>query len=129
VTHVPTRVPQRHYADDETPRAPYLATHGLYRLVWASWSFTAFPLGRCGASHHTLPASTTLGAAKAFVDALPIPALARTPATTPCRWCGVPTRSLGTQMCDAHWELQRRIEGEPDMARRMLESLTEGTSS
>jgi len=41
--------------------------------------------------------------------------------TVPCKWCGKETAYLSTQMCDAHWELSRRIESEPEMARIMLE--------
>jgi hypothetical protein len=40
--------------------------------------------------------------------------------TVPCRWCGKPTEMTGTRECDAHWELNRRICAEPEMARRML---------
>jgi hypothetical protein len=41
-------------------------------------------------------------------------------ATVPCKYCGKPTPMLGTRMCDAHWELERRIRMEPEMAARML---------
>jgi hypothetical protein len=40
--------------------------------------------------------------------------------TIPCMWCGEPTPMLGTKKCDKHWELQHRIESEPEMALRML---------
>lgn len=45
------------------------------------------------------------------------------PETVPCKWCGTPTRMMGTKECDAHWELRHRIESEPAMAAEMLSKL------
>lgn len=42
--------------------------------------------------------------------------------TVPCKWCGTPTPMLGTKMCDGCWELDRRIERQPALARRILEA-------
>ena len=44
--------------------------------------------------------------------------------TVPCRWCGTPTEMTGTQECHKHWELRHRIESEPAMARRILDTLS-----
>lgn len=49
----------------------------------------------------------------------------RAATTCPCKWCGKPTRMLGTRMCDLCWELDRRIRHDPELAQRMLESLGE----
>jgi len=43
--------------------------------------------------------------------------------TTPCMWCRVPTRMLGTCKCDRCWELETRIRSQPELARRMLEQI------
>jgi NMD protein affecting ribosome stability and mRNA decay len=41
--------------------------------------------------------------------------------TIPCKWCGRPTRMLGTKMCDGCWELDHRIQDQPVLARRIFE--------
>jgi len=41
----------------------------------------------------------------------------------PCKWCGTPTQMLGTKMCDGCWELETRIQSQPDLARRILDDL------
>ena len=41
----------------------------------------------------------------------------------PCKWCSAPTAMTGTNMCDGCWELERRIERNPDLARRILAAL------
>lgn len=38
----------------------------------------------------------------------------------PCIWCGTLTEYIGTKMCSTHWQLFKRMEREPAMARRML---------
>lgn len=38
----------------------------------------------------------------------------------PCKWCGCDTAMTGTKMCDACWELDSRVRGDPAMALRML---------
>lgn len=43
--------------------------------------------------------------------------------TIPCELCGKPTRMLGTKRCDPCWELERRIEMAPDIARKVLDGL------
>lgn len=43
----------------------------------------------------------------------------------PCRWCGFPTLMLGTRECDGCWELRRRIQNAPEIARRMLDKMAE----
>jgi hypothetical protein len=40
--------------------------------------------------------------------------------TVPCTDCGTPTTMLGTKLCDGCWELRRRVESNPEMARRIL---------
>lgn len=40
--------------------------------------------------------------------------------TTPCKWCRAPTWHTGTGCCDNCWELQRRIQGNPALAARIL---------
>lgn len=41
--------------------------------------------------------------------------------TVPCELCGVQTRMIGTKRCDQCWELERRIEAAPQLARQILE--------
>jgi hypothetical protein len=43
--------------------------------------------------------------------------------TTPCRLCGEPTTYTGTARCDRCWELEGRIERDPELARQILEKL------
>lgn len=43
----------------------------------------------------------------------------------PCKWCGTPTPSLGTKMCDRCWELDRRISADPVLAARILVTTTQ----
>lgn len=40
--------------------------------------------------------------------------------TVPCTYCQKPTLMLGTRLCDVHWELQRRIRSDPQVARQIL---------
>lgn len=37
-----------------------------------------------------------------------------------CGLCGTATLHLGTKRCDACWELETRIQGNPELARRIL---------
>lgn len=41
----------------------------------------------------------------------------------PCLLCGEPTPMLGTRLCDGCWELDRRIQSTPDIARSILANL------
>jgi len=43
--------------------------------------------------------------------------------TIGCKLCNRPTRMLGTKLCDPCWELQRRIEYNPEMALKILAEL------
>lgn len=43
--------------------------------------------------------------------------------TVPCGLCGNPTRMLGTERCDGCWELEKRIQQEPELARTILDRL------
>jgi hypothetical protein len=38
----------------------------------------------------------------------------------PCDICGDPTPMLATKRCDRCWELERRIERDPHLARKIL---------
>lgn len=38
----------------------------------------------------------------------------------PCRICGISTESLGTQLCDRCWELERRVLAAPGLTRKIL---------
>lgn len=40
--------------------------------------------------------------------------------TMPCRICGRPTIMLGTKLCHRCWELEHRIEADPQLARKIL---------
>jgi hypothetical protein len=40
--------------------------------------------------------------------------------TCPCGICGQPTTMTATKRCDRCWELEHRIEGNPDLARKIL---------
>ena len=44
----------------------------------------------------------------------------------PCRLCSAPTRMLGTKLCDGCYELESRIKGNPELARKILSALTNG---
>ncbi len=41
--------------------------------------------------------------------------------TINCRLCDTPTNMLGTKLCDRCWELETRIQGDPELARKILE--------
>lgn len=43
--------------------------------------------------------------------------------TVPCEICGVATEMLGTKRCDRCWELERRIESSPELARKILANI------
>lgn len=43
--------------------------------------------------------------------------------TTACKYCGKPTLMLGTKLCDGCWELESRIEANPELARKIMEKL------
>ena len=45
---------------------------------------------------------------------------------TYCVWCGLLTPMLGTKMCDRCWELDTRIQFDPNLAREMLKKITKG---
>jgi hypothetical protein len=38
----------------------------------------------------------------------------------PCRLCGGPTTMPGTRLCDRCWELERRVQADPELARKIL---------
>ena len=39
-----------------------------------------------------------------------------------CKWCGQKTNQQDSVECDSCWELRSRIERQPDIASRILES-------
>lgn len=43
--------------------------------------------------------------------------------TCPCKWCAKPTPMLGTKECDNCHELATRIERDPALARRILDTV------
>lgn len=43
--------------------------------------------------------------------------------TVSCKLCGHPTHMLGTKLCDPCWELEVRIRQDPEIARKVLDSL------
>lgn len=43
--------------------------------------------------------------------------------TVPCRICGVDTPMTGTKLCDRCWELEMRIEGDLEIAERIILSI------
>ena len=43
--------------------------------------------------------------------------------TVPCRICKDETPMLGTKLCDRCWELETRINRDPDLAERILTRL------
>lgn len=38
----------------------------------------------------------------------------------PCRICNAPTMTLGTKLCNRCWELENRIQSDPEIARKIL---------
>lgn len=44
-------------------------------------------------------------------------------ALVPCGICGVLTPMIGTERCDRCWELERRIQRDPALARTILARL------
>jgi hypothetical protein len=41
--------------------------------------------------------------------------------TMPCKFCGVPTRMLGTKQCDGCWEIAHRVRHEdPKLLAKIL---------
>lgn len=40
--------------------------------------------------------------------------------TIPCRFCGEPTRMLGTKLCDPCWEIKRLIDARPAVVKTIL---------
>ena len=47
----------------------------------------------------------------------------RTP-TVPCGLCGTLTIMTGTKRCDRCWELEKRVQREPELAARILADVT-----
>lgn len=47
-------------------------------------------------------------------------AAATKPKTVPCRWCSKETPMTGTEMCDRCWELDHRIRGDLEIARKIF---------
>lgn len=43
--------------------------------------------------------------------------------TVPCKYCGEPTKMLGTKLCDWCWELERGIRRNPELAMKILEAV------
>lgn len=43
--------------------------------------------------------------------------------TIPCQVCEEPTELLGTKLRDRCWELSHRIQSDPDLARKILDSI------
>ena len=62
---------------------------------------------------------------RATQDGIPRTVLGNLPPkrTIPCRLCGQPTEMLGTKLCNRCWELETRITMNPELARKILESL------
>lgn len=48
--------------------------------------------------------------------------------TVDCRLCGEETPMLGTGLCDSCWELETRIHGNPELARKILDTLDEASA-
>lgn len=44
----------------------------------------------------------------------------------PCNYCGSLTRMLGTQICDNCWSLRKKIEKNPEIARKILLNVLKG---
>ena len=45
------------------------------------------------------------------------------PQTIPCRLCGELTEMLSTKLCDSCCELERRVEANPALTRKILNAL------
>jgi hypothetical protein len=45
--------------------------------------------------------------------------------TVPCGVCGKSTTMTGTKRCDRCWELEGRIKRDPELARKILNTLVE----
>jgi hypothetical protein len=41
----------------------------------------------------------------------------------PCGLCGTPTPMTGTKRCDACWELEHRVQSNPELARKILAAM------
>jgi hypothetical protein len=41
----------------------------------------------------------------------------------PCSLCAQPTAMIGTGLCDRCWELKRRIEADPELAKKILQTV------
>jgi len=41
----------------------------------------------------------------------------------PCSLCAQPTAMEGTKLCDRCWELKRRIEADPELAKKILQAV------
>jgi len=39
---------------------------------------------------------------------------------TNCKWCGGKTVNIGAKECDRCWELRHRIEGNMELAKKMI---------
>ncbi len=46
------------------------------------------------------------------------------PETVPCELCGDETPMTGTRRCDRCWELERRVEADPELTARVLAQFT-----
>lgn len=44
-------------------------------------------------------------------------------AECPCELCGNPTTMTNTKRCDRCWELETRIQSNPELARRILDEI------
>lgn len=43
--------------------------------------------------------------------------------TVPCGLCGTPTQMTATKRCDGCWEIERRIQANPELARKILAAI------
>jgi hypothetical protein len=68
---------------------------------------------RDGPAIYALSEAERLGAARSVI---------------PCALCGRPTLMLGTKRCDRCWELEGRIESDPDLARQILARVASGAA-
>lgn len=66
---------------------------------------------KCGRSHDPTISACVGPSASIFPE---------TRETIPCDLCATPTPMLGTRRCDRCWELERRIEADPELARKIL---------
>lgn len=46
--------------------------------------------------------------------------------TIECRICGTQTYMLNTRLCDRCWELESRIQSDPELARKILAASDDG---